>query len=88
MSAKWLTPSERVIRDANPKMPTYRHRSSDHRERYPSRESTGPIGGTAKPDTPTYSGTEVIGVATMHKSNAVPVTGKKDATEVARMRRG
>ena len=32
-------------------------------------------------------GTEIIGIAQMHKSNAVPVRGKKQATEVATMRR-
>jgi hypothetical protein len=34
-----------------------------------------------------YTGTEIIGIAQMHKSNAVPVRGKKQATEVANMRR-
>ena len=28
------------------------------------------------------TGTEIIGIAQMHKSNAVPVRGKKQATEV------
>ena len=35
-----------------------------------------------------YTGTEIIGIAQMHKSNAVPVRGKKQAEEIARMRRG
>ena len=35
-----------------------------------------------------YTGTEIIGIATMHKSNAVPVRNKKSAEEVAKMRRG
>ncbi len=35
-----------------------------------------------------YTGTEIIGIATMHKSNAVPIRGKKAAEEVAKMRRG
>ena len=35
-----------------------------------------------------YTGDEIIGIATMHKSNAVPIRGKKQAEEVARMRRG
>ena len=34
-----------------------------------------------------YTGDEIIGIAQMHKSNAVPVRGKKQATEVATMRR-
>jgi hypothetical protein len=34
-----------------------------------------------------YTGTEIIGIAQMHKSNAVPIRGKKQAEEVAQMRR-
>ncbi len=34
-----------------------------------------------------YTGTEIIGIAQMHKSNAVPVRGKKQAEEIAKMRR-
>ena len=42
----------------------------------------------AKKEEKVYTGTEIIGIAQMHKSNAVPVRGKKQATEVATMRRG
>ena len=35
-----------------------------------------------------YTGTEIIGIAVMHKSNAVPIRNKKSAEEVAKMRRG
>ena len=35
-----------------------------------------------------YTGIEIIGIAQMHKSNAVPIRGKKQAIEIARMRRG
>jgi hypothetical protein len=42
----------------------------------------------AKKEPMQYTGTEIIGIAQMHKSNAVPIRGKKDAIEVARMRRG
>jgi hypothetical protein len=35
-----------------------------------------------------YSGTEIIGISQMHKSNAVPISNKKEAQEHARMRRG
>ena len=41
----------------------------------------------AKKEEKVYTGTEIIGIAQMHKSNAVPVRGKKQATEVANMRR-
>ena len=35
-----------------------------------------------------YTGTFVRGIATLHKSNMVPVTSGEDAKEIARMRRG
>ena len=41
---------------------------------------------SAKKEEKVYTGTEIIGIAQMHKSNAVPVRGKKQATEVATMR--
>lgn len=34
-----------------------------------------------------YTGDVIIGIATMHKSNAVPVTNTKNAEEIAKMRR-
>lgn len=35
-----------------------------------------------------YTGTEIVGIATMHKSNAVPVRrGTNEAVEIANMRR-
>lgn len=35
-----------------------------------------------------YTGTYIKGIATMHKSNSVPITSGEDAKEIARMRRG
>jgi len=35
-----------------------------------------------------YTGTKVKGIATMHKSNAVPVFNNQDAIDISKMRRG
>jgi len=35
-----------------------------------------------------YTGDKLMGIATMHKSNMVPVFKQEDAEEIARMRRG
>jgi len=35
-----------------------------------------------------YTGTKVKGIATMHKSNAVPVFSDEEAVEISQMRRG
>ena len=45
-------------------------------------------GQCTKSDQPTYTGTQMIGIATLHKSNAVPVFSQDDAVEISRMRRG
>ena len=37
---------------------------------------------------PVYTGTKVKGIATMHKSNAVPVFSDEEAIEISKMRRG
>ena len=34
-----------------------------------------------------YTGTSILGIGTMHKSNAVPVFSTDEATDIAHMRR-
>lgn len=73
---------------SNPKlrgtaMPEYKR--DNHREQYPSGDG---IGTTYARKEKVYTGTLVTGIATMHKSNAVPVINQKQAEEIARMRRG
>ena len=57
-------------------------------ESYHSDQKPGWDPSMSKKQANIYTGTEIIGIAQMHKSNAVPVRGKKAAVEVARMRRG
>jgi hypothetical protein len=45
-------------------------------------------GGSTAPVHKVYTGTKVKGIATMHKSNAVPVFSDEEAVEISRMRRG
>ena len=45
-------------------------------------------GGSTAPVHKVYTGTKVLGIATMHKSNAVPVFSDEEAVEISRMRRG
>ena len=54
---------------------------------YPSRDSGGNSGATVKPS-PVYTGTKIIGIGTLHKSNAVPVFSNEEALDIAKMRRG
>ena len=46
---------------------------------------TGPV--SSKPS-PTYTGTKILGIATMHKSNLVPVFSDEEAVDISKMRRG
>ena len=51
--------------------------------RYPSRDDT--TGSTPRRESPRYTGTLIRGIATMHKSNAVPVTSDQQAIDISRM---
>ena len=37
--------------------------------------------------TPAYTGTKIIGIGTMHKSNAVPIFSNEEAKDISSMRR-
>ena len=55
---------------------------------YPSL-NTGAVGTCTKPvHGKVYTGDKMIGIGTLHKSNAVPVFNSEDAVEISRMRRG
>jgi len=45
------------------------------------------VGNGYKKEENKYTGTLITGIATMHKSNAVPVINKKQAEEISQMRR-
>jgi len=51
----------------------------------PSLGTTGGVATLAAPKV--YTGTKVKGIATMHKSNAVPVFSDEEAVEISSMRR-
>ena len=51
----------------------------------PSLNTAG--GSATKADPKIYTGTKVMGIATLHKSNAVPVFNSEEAVEISRMRR-
>lgn len=56
---------------------------------YPSLSNNVPVGFAAKPERKVYTGDLIVGIATMHKSNLVPVMrGTSQAEDIAKMRRG
>jgi hypothetical protein len=63
---------------------TYQRETVD----YPSLSNTIPVGACAPAERKQYTGDLIMGIATMHKSNAVPVMrGTKQAEEISQMRR-
>lgn len=74
---------ERSLKAPAPKRPSYAFRGQD--VKIPSLNTADPFVGTSK--TNVYTGTAMLGVATMHKSNAVPVFSEQNAQDIARMRR-
>ena len=52
---------------------------------YPSRDTGCGVAG--KKENMRYTGTLVKGIATMHKSNAVPIIDDQEAKDISRMRR-
>jgi hypothetical protein len=54
-------------------------------QRLPSRVTPG---GSTAPVHKVYTGDKILGIATMHKSNAVPVFSDEQAVDISKMRRG
>lgn len=52
---------------------------------YPSHDSGAGV--CPRRESPQYTGDELIGVATMHKSNMVPVSSQDQAEDISKMRR-
>ena len=76
---------EKEFREYAPSQPYVRNTTS-----YPSLKTsdTIPTGSTGKKESLKYTGDLIVGIATMHKSNAVPIMrGTKQAEDIAKMRR-
>ena len=67
------TPPPTIRRDTGPRIPSV---------------DTGHTGAVTVKAPMQYTGSKVKGIATMHKSNAVPVFTDEEAVEISRMRRG
>jgi hypothetical protein len=89
---QWLASHQKPIikklHTPNTKLAGYSLSAPPGREtkHYPSLD-TG-LANASKSKPKIYTGTKVIGIATLHKSNAVPVFSDEQAVEISRMRRG
>jgi len=81
---------EKFLKKMGVKKPTadFRYEFPDYKDDRPVIPTSDRICGfSSKKSSNTYSGTKIIGIATMHKSNLVPVTNRKSAKDMATMRR-
>lgn len=64
---------------------SYAQERADETKCYPSCTASPAEARGDRRESPKYTGDYVIGIATLHKSNAVPVTNQKYAKEISRM---
>jgi hypothetical protein len=81
---KWASVPKFARTKVSPKVATSATTVEEHH--IPSKVTPG--GSTAKKESTRYTGTLIVGIATMHKSNAVPILNQQEAIEVSSMRRG
>ena len=89
LKARWSVPAPgRSKKKFEPLTGSYQLTTPTGRPTTHDIPSLGMMGVATKADPKVYTGTKVKGIATMHKSNAVPVFSDEEAVEISRMRRG
>lgn len=85
--AKWASMSPKVTAPKRESL-SYSLSAPAGREtkHIPSLNTGDGIGNTKQ--IPKYTGTKILGIGTMHKSNAVPIFSDEEAQDISRMRRG
>jgi hypothetical protein len=76
-------PSNKSTEALRPRIPPGRSTTQN----IPSVDS-GHVGAVMSKPSPVYTGTKIIGIGTMHKSNAVPIFSEEQAHDISKMRRG
>lgn len=74
---------DRILRNTRATKPSYAFRGQDTKP--PSLMTNDKF--VAPPITNVYTGSAMIGIATLHKSNAVPIFQGQDAKDISAMRR-
>ena len=89
LQKKWGVEAEDKKRKRAMSAETYKGSNAPYRREtpyIPSKGSTNMAPAT-KQEPQKYTGTLIKGIATMHKSNAVPIINDEQAVEIAKMRR-
>lgn len=68
-------------------MPSYKPPPGRETKRYPSLNDGIDTTFPTKKENPIYTGDNILGIGTLHKSNAVPVFSQGDAKDISNMRR-
>lgn len=85
LQKKWgISDSKKSVKPVTkPKIEPYRR---DTGPRIASKQDT--IGVALKAPDKVYTGSAIVGIGQLHKSNAIPVFKAEDAVDIAKMRRG
>lgn len=90
LQKKWNIESEQKKRSralsAKTYVPPKINRRDENRSRIPSLD-TGHKGAVTIKQPMQYTGDKIVGIGTMHKSNAVPIFSDQEAKEISSMRR-
>jgi len=88
LQKKWGVEAEEKKRNRALTADTWQPKETIFRRETPKIDSLPFTGGACTLPTPkVYTGTKVKGIATMHKSNAVPVFSDEEAVDISKMRR-
>jgi hypothetical protein len=89
LQAKWGVEAEEKKRKRAMAQPTLDYKLSAPAGRTTSNHIPSRVteGGSTAPVHKVYTGTKIIGIGTMHKSNAVPIFSDDEAKEISSMRR-
>jgi hypothetical protein len=87
---KWGVEAEEKKRKRAMSQPTLEYKLSEPVGRSTSNHIPSRVtpGGSTSSVHKVYTGNKILGIGTMHKSNAVPIFSDEQAVEISRMRRG
>lgn len=91
LQKRWGVEQEERKRKRAMTAPVWNTSSPAHRgatDPKPKSLSTWTTGAVSSKPSPQYTGTKILGIGTLHKSNAVPVFSNEEAVDISRMRRG
>ena len=91
LQKKWGVEQEERKRKRAMAAPVWNQPAPTHRganDPKPKSLSTWTTGAVSSKPSPQYTGSRILGIGTLHKSNAVPVFSNEEAIDISRMRRG